>query len=139
MTEKLHDGFQAGRLHLHQQRSDDPLYRDRAAAPTISVNGNEVRFVSHALGFLSMALPFALAHGVFAIALPLVFAQQDGGANAALWSPRWVDLKVGAGLLGLALLCNLLVDLPGLSRRPAAAVKAQADARIRHAGYKITN
>ena len=118
------------RLHLHQKRSNDPLYRNLAAAPRMSVNGKEVRFVSHARGFLAMALPFALAHGIFAIALPWAFAQQDSGANAALWAPRWVDVKLGAGLLGLAMLCDLLVDLRCLARWPAAAVKAQADARM---------
>jgi hypothetical protein len=118
------------RLQLHQRRSDDPLYRDRDAAPRMTVNGKEVRFASHARGFLATALPFALAHGVFAIVLPLALAQQESGAAAALWSPRWPDLKMGAALVGLALLCDLLVDLPGLARRPAAALKAQSDARL---------
>jgi hypothetical protein len=118
------------RLHLHQRRSGDPYYTDRGAAPSMTVNGRQVRFDSHAKGFLSTALPFALAHGVFAILLPLAFAQQSDGANAALWWPRAADLMLGAALVGVALLVDLLVDLPGLARRPAALLKAQADARM---------
>jgi hypothetical protein len=118
------------RLHLHQRVSQDPFYADREAAPSMTVNGKQVRFASHARGFLSMALPFALAHGVFALMLPFAFAQEGGGTNAALWTPRWDDLKFGAGLVGLALLLDLLVDLPGLARRPALVVKAQADSRM---------
>jgi hypothetical protein len=122
--------FSALRLHLHQSRSPDPHYRDARSAPRMTVNGKSVRFDSHARGFLSMALPFALAHGLFAILLPFAFAQDRGGVNAALWTPRWDDLKLGAALVGLALLLDLLVDLPGLARRSAASVKAQADARM---------
>lgn len=118
------------RLHLHQRRSADPHYADHEAAPRMTVNGREVRFSSHAKGFLSTALPFALAHGVFAIVLPLAFAQQGGGADAALWWPRAADLMLGAGLVAAALLVDFLVDLPGLARRPAAVLKAQADARM---------
>jgi hypothetical protein len=122
--------FAALRLHLHQRRSTDPLYRDPNAAPSMTVNGKAVRFSSHARGFLSMALPFALAHGVFAILLPFAFAQDKGGVNAALWTPRWDDLQIGAALIALTLLLDLLIDLPRLARQPAARVKAQADARM---------
>lgn len=118
------------RLHLHQQCSEDPYYRDRKAAPSMRVNGREVRFTSHARGFLSMALPFALAHGVFAWLLPVALAQENGGANAALWGLRWAELRMGAALVVLALLLDLIVDLPGLARQPALRVKAQADARM---------
>ena len=117
------------RLHLHQRRSDDPAYGDRTQAPRMTVNGREVVFASHAKGFLSTALPFALAHGVFALVLPFAFAQQSG-ADAALWTPRWADLQIGAALVVATLVLDLLVDLPGLARRSAASVKAQADARL---------
>ena len=120
----------AMRLHLHQRRSGDPHYAERSAAPRMIVNGRNVVFASHAKGFLSTALPFALAHGVFAIVLPFAFAQDKGGVDAALWWPRWDDLQLGAALVALALLLDLLVDLPGLGRRSAASVKAQADARM---------
>jgi hypothetical protein len=118
------------RLQLHQRKSGDPYYGDRATAPRMTVNGKLVVFSSHAKGFLSTALPFALAHGIFAIVLPFAFAQDKGGVNAALWWPRWDDLKLGAALVAVALLLDLLVDLPGLARRSAASVKAQADARM---------
>lgn len=80
--------------------------------------------------FLSTALPFALAHGVFAILLPFAFAQEAGAARAALWAPRWEDLQVGAALVALTLLLDLAIDLPGLARRASAAVQAQAQARM---------
>jgi hypothetical protein len=122
--------FMALRLHLHQTRSGDPHYRNQDVAPRMTVNGRQVRFASHARGYLSNAMPFALAHGVFAIVLPLAFAQEHEGANAALWWPRWDDLKLGAGLVGLALLCDFLVDLPGLKRRSFEQVRGAADARF---------
>jgi hypothetical protein len=100
------------RLHLHQ-RGDGP---DRTP-------------VGRAKEFLSNALPFALGHGVFALILPFAFAQQSS-ANAALWAPRWDDLMLGAAFVALVMLSDLLIDLPGLARRSAASVKAQADTRM---------
>lgn len=105
-------GLAAARLSLHQRRA--------VLDPTP---------VGRAKEFLSNALPFALVHGLFALILPLAFAQQSG-ANAALWAPRWDDLLLGAAFVTLVMLFDFLLDVRALARRSAASIKAQADTRM---------
>lgn len=78
--------------------------------------------------YLSSAMPGALAHGVFALALPFAFGQESPD-NAALWLPRLDELRIGAALIALAMLLDLLLVLLGASGRSAEAAQAQADAR----------
>lgn len=115
-------------LHLHQRCSGDPAYDDPKQMPEMTVNGKPVRFQRYASGYLSLALPFALVHGVFAFMLPFAFGQQAD--QAALWRPTWDALRMGGALVLLTLLLDLALDLPGLARRSFAAIKRRADSRF---------
>ena len=117
------------RLALHQTRSGDPAYDDPKQWTEMTVNGKSVRVKEQWKGYLMIALPFALAHGVFALMLPFAFSQQ-GGEDATLWRPTWDALKIGGGLIVATLVLDLLVDLPGLARPSFNQVKRAADSRF---------
>ncbi|MCI1711032.1 MAG: DUF6498-containing protein [Chiayiivirga sp.] len=115
-------------LHLHQPRSADPAYRDPALMRVININGKDKRFAHHATGFLAMALPFAVVHGLFAILLPYLLGQRSG--QGALWLPDSQALLTGAVMVLATLLLDFMLELPGLARRSFAVVKRRADSRM---------
>jgi hypothetical protein len=81
-----------------------------------------------ARAYLGNSVPVALAHGVFALLLPFAFAQRSAESEA-LWWPRLDAVLIGAALIALAMLLELLLALVGRASRRAAAAQAHADAR----------
>lgn len=75
-------------------------------------------------GFLSVMVPFTLAHGLFVVMFAFLVFPQEIGPEAG------VSLDaLGGGLIAISafLLVGLLFDLPGLGERPFRWVESQAN------------
>jgi len=87
-----------------------------------SVNGKTVVAGTFLQGFLWMAIPFVVAHGIFlAFLLGAVWKDAEGGLN-------FDDLRLGATLLLNVMAFGFAVDTFQLAQRPFAWIRQRSEA-----------
>ena len=74
-------------------------------------------------GFLAVMVPFTAAHGLFVVLFAFLVFPQELGLEAR---PSLESLGDGIIAIGIFLLAGLLLDLPGIGKRPFTWVDRQA-------------